>query len=299
MDVERNILSIKRIMLSFWIAVFSTSVVVSTLFIGARSSWAGSTEFIAQNAVPKKYASSVIAVSADGSLIVAVNPNSNSISLVNTSQRSLTAEISVGIKPSSVVISPDETRIYVTNQGSDTLSVVDLVTQEVIDEIPVGDRPVGVALSPDGKTLAISESGEDQVRLLKPSNLSTTAVIPLTDRPYGLAFTPDGRHLIVTHLLSGKITFLTLHPDALFFPLILFTSADQTQIRSFGDLTQSSDTLILKDLYPPGLISHPHLRSSLMLSAHALIFRRLWRMGWVLTPVSTPVCSLKFRSSTW
>jgi YVTN family beta-propeller protein len=242
MDMERTVLSIKRIKLSSWIAAFLTLVAILPMLLGARNSWAGSTRFISTDAVHRKLASSVIAITNDGSLLVTVNPDSNSISLINTIHPSLIAEISVGDNPSSVEISLDGTKAFVANQGSDTLSVVDLVAKTVIDEIPLGDRPVGVLLSPDGNTLAISEFGMDQVRLLDPINFSTQAVIPVADRPFGLSFTPNGRYLLLSHLLSGEVTILIIRPYQYFFPLVLSSDSNQVPVDPSTLFAQNMDS---------------------------------------------------------
>jgi YVTN family beta-propeller protein len=165
--------------------------------------------------------SSTLAVSHDNNRLVAVNSDSNSVSLVNLSELKPIAEITVGIDPRSVAISIDGSKAYIVNQGSDTLSVVDLDLKIEIAEIPVGDRPVGVSISPNGNYLAISEAGADQVRILDANNLFTRFLVSVDDRPYGLAFTPDSRHLLITHLLSGDITFLTVDPFRVYLPSVI------------------------------------------------------------------------------
>jgi YVTN family beta-propeller protein len=194
-----------------------------------------------------RFSSSAIAITPDGSMLVSVNSDSNSISLVDATVMTLIAEIPVGIDPRSVAISPDGSRIYVTNQGSDSLSVADLAAQKVMDEIPLGDRPVAIALSPDGKTLAISEFGVDQVRLLDPTDYAAQVVIPVADRPHGLAFTPDGRFLLVSHLLSGEVTLLTVRPYQYYFPLVLSLNAHPLPVGHSLTLPQNSDKPVMKD----------------------------------------------------
>jgi YVTN family beta-propeller protein len=184
--------------------------------------------------------SSTLAVSPDNSLLVTVNSDSNSISLVDLSELTLMTEITVGIDPRSVAISLDGTKAYVANQGSDTLSVVDLILDEVTAEIDVGDRPVGVSISPNGNYLAVSEAGADQVRLLDPQDFSTIDVIMVADRPYGLAFTPDSRHLLITHLLSGDVTFLTVDPFKVYLPSVITSVSERTFDEPLDTIAPSS-----------------------------------------------------------
>ena len=168
-----------------------------------------------------KRASSAIAVTDDGSILVAVNPDSNSVTLVDTASQSVTAELGVGVDPRSVAVSPDGARAFIANQGSDSVSVIDLAARAVIATVPVGDRPVGVAASPDGRFVVVAELGDDRVRFLDAHNLSTLSVLAVADRPHGLAFTPDGRRLLVTHLLSGDVTILNVQPFTIYLPLLI------------------------------------------------------------------------------
>ena len=157
---------------------------------------------------PVKSSSNSIAITADGKTVLAVNPDSNTLTLVDTAQQVKRSEIAVGITPRAVAVDHAAQRAYVANQGSDSVSVVDLNNSVVVAEVDVGNRPVGVTVSPDSKLLAVAEMGDDTVRLLNTSDLSTRAVVPVPDRPYGLAFTPDQR-LLITHLLSGQVSALS------------------------------------------------------------------------------------------
>jgi YVTN family beta-propeller protein len=161
-----------------------------------------------------------IAVTPDGALVLAVNPDSGSLSLVDATTLDLLAELPVGRTPQSVAVAPDGAVAYVTNKGSNTLSVIDLSSREAGAEIAVGDRPVGVAISPDGQFIALTEMGADQVRIIMRADRTTLATFAVDDRPYGITFTPDGRFLLVSHLLSGQVTVLSFLPQRMYLPSI-------------------------------------------------------------------------------
>jgi YVTN family beta-propeller protein len=183
-----------------------------------------------------KYSSSSIAITTDGTTLLAVNPDSNSVSLIDTASQMAIAEIAVGIDPSSVAVAPDGSRGFVSNKGSNSLSVIDIPSRAVLTTLEVGDQPVGVAVSPDGRFIAVAEMGGDAVRLLDTGSVkidshagipayTTKSLIPVTDRPYGLAFIPNigshsGLSLLVTHLLSGVVTLIAEHPFIKFLPFI-------------------------------------------------------------------------------
>ena len=201
---------------ALWMALLLLGIILFVLLWPQRA-WPQSTTDI-------KRSSSAIAITADGATLLVVNPDSNSLSLVNLGTPTTVTEVPVGVDPRSVAVSPDGTVAYVTNQGSDSLSVVDLTTQSTAAEISVGDRPVGVAVSPNGRLVVVAELGDDQVRFLDTTDLSTLSVIAVTDRPNGLAFTPDGHRLLVTHLLSGQVSVISLAHHTIYLPLILSTN---------------------------------------------------------------------------
>ncbi len=170
---------------------------------------------------PPKLASSAIAITADGATLAVANPDSNSVTLIDTAARTVRAELTVGVDPRSVAIAPDGQTAYVACQGSDGLIVIDLVEEAVVATVAVGDRPAGVAVSPEGRFIAVAELGDDRVRLVDSTALATLALLPVGNRPHGLAFTPDGHRLLVTHLLSGEVSVLPVRPYHIHLPLIL------------------------------------------------------------------------------
>jgi len=168
-----------------------------------------------------KRSSSAIAITTDGTLLLAVNPDSNSLTLVDTGSHSVVAELTVGVDPRTVAVDDAGRRAYVVNRGSDSVSVVDLVTQQIVTEVAVGDRPYGAVVSPDGERLYVAEQGLDRLGILDTDTLDIVDTVSTADRPSGLAISADGRTLYVTHLLNGTITMLTARPYTAYLPLVL------------------------------------------------------------------------------
>ncbi len=170
---------------------------------------------------PTVISSVMIAITPTGGTLLVVNPDSNSLTFIDTEDHSVLHELPVGIDPRSLAISPDGAMALVANQGSDTISIVDMAARQVIETLPVGDRPIGVVISPDSETVAVAEFGDDQVRILDYDTLDLVALLPVNDRPYGLAFSPDGHYLLVTHLLSGEVTIILVESFNIYLPLSL------------------------------------------------------------------------------
>ena len=206
-----------------------------------------------------KCASSAIAITSDGATLLVVNPDSNSLTLVNTTSSLVIAEVAVGVGPRAVAVSPGDARAYVANQGSDSLSMVDLATHDVA-QVAVGDRPAGVAVSPDGRFVAVAELGDDRARFLDATGLRTLSTVAVPDRPHGLAFTPDGQYLLVTHLLSGEVTVLNVQPITAYLPLVF----NESQVSGYG----------FQVLAEPQLSNHSTGRSRQ--SPHSLVSIPTW-----------------------
>jgi large repetitive protein len=160
------------------------------------------------------YSNGAIAMSPDGRWIVAANPDSNSVSLIETTNNFQVTEVAVGIDPRAVTV--HDSWAYVVNQGSDSITIIDLDTHAILGERSVGDRPVNVILSPDLHYAFVANSGDDTISWLDSSSVDTIDVFEVADRPYGLEVTPDGANLLVTHLLSGSVTVIPLeNPEAI------------------------------------------------------------------------------------
>jgi len=172
-------------------------------------------------ASPSKRSSSAIALTADGTTLLVVNPDSNSLSLVNLGTLTAVTELPIGVDPRTVTVDDAGGRAYVANRGSDSVSVVDLTTREVITEVTIGDRPYGVVVDPAGDRLYVAEQGVDQVRTLDTNTFTTLSVLPTTDRPSGLAISDAGRTLYVTHLLTNTISIINTRLHFVYLPLIL------------------------------------------------------------------------------
>ena len=99
-----------------------------------------------------KRSSSAIAMTIDGSTLIVVNPDSDSLSLVDTNSREVVAELAVGVDPRTVAVADSGTRAYVANVYSDSVSVIDITVSPpvVVYTVTAVTYPGGVAITPDG-----------------------------------------------------------------------------------------------------------------------------------------------------
>jgi YVTN family beta-propeller protein len=168
--------------------------------------------------------SSSIAVSADGAEVYVVNPDLDSVSIIDAAARTLAAEIPLGprpavdgsgaftpsILPRALAVSPDGATLYVTGMRAGALFAIDLGTRQV-RTTPVGSEPVGVAVSGDGTQIFVACSNDAKVVAVSADRFDVGAQIAVPDEPWALGFASDGT-LLLTHLLGPGIT--AIDPDA-------------------------------------------------------------------------------------
>jgi YVTN family beta-propeller protein len=102
-------------------------------------------------------------LSKDGSRLYVANGDSDSVSVIDTSEEEVEATISLhrqgyvfnGANPNGLALSPDEKTLYVTLGGENAVAVVDLSERQVVGRIPTAWYPNSVTVSADGKRLLV------------------------------------------------------------------------------------------------------------------------------------------------
>ena len=154
-----------------------------------------------------------VAVSPDGSRVY-VTHLSNTVSVIDTANDTVTATIPVGNFPKGVAVSPDGSRVYVANNSSGTVSVIDTASNTVTDTISVGNSPVGVAVSPDGSRVYVANAGSDTVSVIDTANNTVTATIGVGLDPQGVAVSPDGSRVYVANFNSNTVSVIDTASDS-------------------------------------------------------------------------------------
>ena len=119
--------------------------------------------------------SSAIAVTNDDKIVVQVNPEDDSISIINSATDTRTAKLAVGNEPVAVVIAPDDKTAFVVNRADATvmkISGIDTNSPNIAGTVNVGSEPTGLALSPTGAKLVVTEFAEGRISLIDTSAMS-------------------------------------------------------------------------------------------------------------------------------
>ena len=149
-----------------------------------------------------------IAITRDGRVVAAVNPDSNTVTFLTTATDSVLAEVPVGREPIGVAFSRDGSRAYVADARDAQLSVVDTETFTVVGAIPVGVEPFGVVVNFRGDRAYVSNFASATVSVIDLHDETVTRQIPVPDKPQGLAVSADSRRIYVTHLNGGQLSVI-------------------------------------------------------------------------------------------
>lgn len=141
-----------------------------------------------------------------GDMLVTVNMDSDSVTLVDVAEESVIAEISVGDDPRTVAITPDNTYALITLRGDNAIAIVNLDTQELEDVVSVCHMPYGVVV--DERRAYVSCFADDIIVVLNLESHEILYRMSVQDAPAGLVI--SGNWLLSTHFYSGFVTVFNI-----------------------------------------------------------------------------------------
>lgn len=113
----------------------------------------------------------------NGSTLYVSNAHSDSISVVNTNNNTVTATIDLkpvgaknvaGVTPNQLTVSPDGATLYAALSDFNAVALIDTATNKIKGELPVGWYPTAVVVSPDNKRIVVSNARGTQTRYPNP-----------------------------------------------------------------------------------------------------------------------------------
>jgi YVTN family beta-propeller protein len=174
--------------------------------------------------------SSTIVVDAEKNQVWNVNPDSDSVSVIDGDKLTRIREIPVGRDPRSIALAPDGT-IWVTNRMSDEVVVLDRTTGEVETRIalPYASQPLAIAFGPTTKTAYVSLFATGKLVEIDPASRMLKREVALGPTPAGISVASDGR-IYVTRFISpvdhGEI--MVISPESLNWGNTIVLPFDQT-----------------------------------------------------------------------
>ncbi|WOO39333.1 Ig-like domain-containing protein [Rubellicoccus peritrichatus] len=156
--------------------------------------------------------SSPIALNESNRQVWVVNPDNDSVSLIDADTRTLTTEIDLNvllsipgsIDPRNIAIDATD-NIWVTCRDANRIVVLN-PAGTLVEEIffDYGDTPMGIAISPDGTTAYVTFEGPGELRRYETATRNETGRLPLGPMPRAIAITADGSRVLVTRFISPE-----------------------------------------------------------------------------------------------
>ncbi len=174
--------------------------------------------------------SSSIEVSADGATVYVVNPDADSLSVLDTRSGTLRREVLLSgshpapdahgvfypaVEPRALAFAPGQATLYVSGHRSGRVYAVDPVRGTVLRSAHVCSEPVGVLVSPLGESLYVACSQDDAVIRVDAASLAVTGEVSCDRKPWTLAWSEDRSVFYATHLLGPGVSVLTPAPFAM------------------------------------------------------------------------------------
>lgn len=143
-----------------------------------------------------------------GSTAFIANTVDDTVSIVNTTTRTVVTNVPVGNGPVGVAVHPQGELAYSVNQLEDTVSVIDTSTNTVSATIPVGDAPYAIAIHPSGMFAYVSHSllPFQNVTVIDTSSNTVLTTLTAGAGPAGIIVNPQGNHIYVANGLGSSLS---------------------------------------------------------------------------------------------
>ncbi len=144
-----------------------------------------------------------IALTPDGSRVYVSNLADNKMSVVNTSNNTVT-DIPMGnyYGLKGIAMSPDGSKVYVPYNYSNKLAVISTATNTITNLITVGTvagGSSGVAVSPDGSRVYVINEYNNNVTVIDAATNTVLTTVATGMTPRGIAVSADGTRIYTTN----------------------------------------------------------------------------------------------------
>jgi len=149
--------------------------------------------------------SSAITCANTARRVYSVNPDSNTVSVLNADTRALIAEFQTCADPRSVAAQSNGT-LWIACHDDDRIQVMNGATGAVITNLDVGygGGPVAIVLNPAGTLAFASLQGRQQILRFDVATRTQTGVLAMPARPRAIAVSADGSRLFATRFHSAR-----------------------------------------------------------------------------------------------
>lgn len=137
-----------------------------------------------------------------GGRLWVVNPDNNSVAVLDTAMQARIAEIAVGQRPRTLTVAPDG-RIWVANQDSASISIINPTSLSVVQTValPRASQPFGVVATPSGSVYVSLSAVGEVMRLAANGSIQARASVMPDVRQ--MALNAAGTDLLVSRFVTA------------------------------------------------------------------------------------------------
>jgi len=147
-----------------------------------------------------------IAITRAGDLVGVVNPDTDTVTFLETAGDTVLAEVPVGREPTGVAFTRSGDRALVTNARDASVSVVDTSTFMVVNQIPVGVEPFAVVMNFRGDLAYVTNMASGTLSVVDLATETVVGEVAVGLQPQAAAVTADSGKIYVTHLKGGEVS---------------------------------------------------------------------------------------------
>ena len=139
-----------------------------------------------------------------GDRLWSVNPDANTVAVIDKDSGQRVAEVTVGAAPRTLAIAPNG-EVWVVNREASTLSVISPTTLTVTRtlQLPPNTLPFGIVFGNDGRAYVALEAGGGVLRV--EPNGTISGRLSTGGSPRHLARSADGRRLLVSSFITPPL----------------------------------------------------------------------------------------------
>jgi YVTN family beta-propeller protein len=192
----------------------------------------------------KAYGGSNVSVSFTESsgctLLYVANYESDSVSIINTTENVVVSTIGISSGPFDVAIIPNGKLAYVADEISDNVSVVNTSSDKVILNIKGFHFPRALVITPNGKLAYVGGLGASNIAVI---NLTSNSIVDIggVSSTFGMAITPNGKLAYVADEGSNLVSVINVSSNTIIDNISGFSSPYSIAITPNGKLAYVAD----------------------------------------------------------
>jgi len=161
------------------------------------------------NTISMKGKPFALASTSDGKHLYVANHDTNTISVVRTSDNTVVGQTFALNTPIALALTPDGKHLYVAHRESNEISVIRTSDNSIITTIDVGGISSDIAITPDGKYAYVVKPYNNTVAVVRISDNKIVNEVSVGGGPISIAITPDGKYAYVSNYKSSTVSLIS------------------------------------------------------------------------------------------